>query len=72
MNNRAQKQKPRAFQQTCQLKLGQMLGKQRLDPANKPTAATDNIIKLQISAENVASSASCFNDASSKGLGFQS
>jgi hypothetical protein len=39
MNNQAQK--PRDFQQTGQLKLAQMLNKQPIDPANKPTATTD-------------------------------
>jgi hypothetical protein len=40
--------KPKELRQTSYAKLVQMVGDQFVDAANKPTAATDNISKLQI------------------------
>ena len=54
-----------------QLGIAQLLDKQSVDPALKPTAVTDNTVKLQPSAQGVGTSALSHNDAPFDKFGFQ-
>ena len=56
-----------------QLGIAQFLGKhkQSVDPALKPTAVTDNPVKLQPFAQGVGTSALSHNDAPFDKFGFQ-
>lgn len=54
-----------------QLGIARFLDKQSADPALKPTAATDNTVKLQPFAQGVGTSALSHNDAPFDKFGFQ-